>query len=128
MTDCKHMEERLNDHLDGLLDETERQAVDRHLGECSGCRKTMDRMRSLTERSAGLPESLEPERDLWPEIEAGLKAPGKVLRPRFPWLATGTPGAWWWCTPWDPPRRGRCHPQAPATESPRWSRRWPVPR
>jgi hypothetical protein len=35
-----------------------------------------------------------PARDLWPEIEAGLKSPGRVLRPRFPRLATATPGAW----------------------------------
>jgi len=94
MTGCMNMEERLNDYLDGLLDEADRQAVDRHLGDCSGCRETLDALRSLHDRSEALPRSLTPERDLWPEIEAGLKSPGQVLRPRFPWLAAGTPGAW----------------------------------
>ena len=50
MTGCREMEERLNDYLDGLLDEADRQAVDRHVGDCPGCRETLDGLRALHER------------------------------------------------------------------------------
>jgi anti-sigma factor RsiW len=94
MTGCREMEERLNDYLDGLLDQAERRAVDRHLAGCPGCQEALASLRALQAGAGALPRSLEPERDLWREIEAGLKPAGQILRPRFPWLAAGRPGAW----------------------------------
>jgi len=92
MKHCVDYEERLNDHLDGLLAPPEKAGVERHLEGCAGCREFLAAMRSLRERAASLPRGVEPARDLWPEIRKSLPAsPRGALRPLpgFPAWAAG---------------------------------------
>ncbi len=72
MKHCADREERLNDCLDGLLSPPERAELERHLEGCAGCREFLAALRSLRERTASLPRSLEPARDLWPGIRDAL--------------------------------------------------------
>ena len=80
MNTCEAMEGRLNDHLDGLLRTEERLEVERHLESCSGCRDARDELLDLREKAAGLPRSIEPSRDLWPEIRARIPSTEGPLR------------------------------------------------
>jgi len=84
MNTCHEMEERLNDHADGLLSLPGRREVEDHLAVCAGCRETLDHLRRLHEDAAALPHRVEPPRDLWPGIESALKGARNVtrLRPR----------------------------------------------
>jgi len=82
MKECPDFEEKLNDYLDGLLAPAGREEVERHLRECAGCRESLAALKSLGERAASLPRSLEPDRDLWPGIRATLPPRrGGVLAP-----------------------------------------------
>lgn len=62
-------EQRLNDYVDGELTAAEAEEVERLLASSAEARATVEFLRSLRERSARLPASIEPQRDLWPEIE-----------------------------------------------------------
>jgi len=75
-------EARLNDYADGLLADREREEVDRHLAGCPECRDQVRRLQDLLARSATLPASLAPPRDLWPDIAERIRRGGVVLRPR----------------------------------------------
>lgn len=66
------MEPKLHDHLDGLLSGDATAQLDRHLEECGDCRALLESLRRLRTRAEALPRSLEPDRDLWPGIEAAL--------------------------------------------------------
>lgn len=72
----------LDDYVDGLLPEETRAAVEAHLAGCEGCREAVRGLRSLLDGLASLPESVAPERDLWPEV-AGLLDAGKVVAVDF---------------------------------------------
>lgn len=65
-------EERLNDYVDGLLDGSEAAEVERLLAESAEARATVDFLRALRVQAARLPESVQPERDLWPGIRARM--------------------------------------------------------
>jgi len=84
MKHCADYEERLNDYLDNLLAPPERAGVEQHLEGCAGCREALAAMRSLRERTASLPRSVEPARDLWPGIRDSQTwprrpVPGSIL-------------------------------------------------
>ncbi len=72
MSNCERMDEQLNDFVDGLLSGTAAGDVTAHLESCAACRETLGALRSLKEEAAALPDSLQPGRDLWPEIEGKL--------------------------------------------------------
>jgi hypothetical protein len=72
----------LEDFLDGLIDDEASAAVRAHLGECEACAGECEALVSLRARVEALPESIEPPKDLWPEIEARIAAE-KVVRARF---------------------------------------------
>ncbi len=93
MNTCPDMEERLNDHADGLLARPGHREVEAHLAACAGCRKTLEHLRKLHEETAALPRNVEPTRDLWPGIESALQGTSNVtpLRPR----AAPRPGGLW---------------------------------
>jgi anti-sigma factor RsiW len=65
-------DERLNDYVDGLLSAAETAEIEMHLAHSSEARDTVEFLRALRERSAGLPRSMEPERDLWPGIRESM--------------------------------------------------------
>jgi len=61
-------EERLNDYVDGLLSEDEAREVEDYLAGSAEAHQTVESLRLLKARTAELPDSIEPSRDLWPGI------------------------------------------------------------
>jgi hypothetical protein len=76
--------ERIDDYLDGELDPTERAAFEAALRADPSLRDAVDRARALSDALGALPKAIEPERDLWPAIDAATR-PRRV----WPWLAAG---------------------------------------
>ena len=75
MNESKHIDHLLLDYLDGALTPAERQAVEAHLHGCTACRAEKEALASMRIAVDALPKSLDPPRDLWPEIEARLAPP-----------------------------------------------------
>jgi hypothetical protein len=71
--DCRTLESRVGDYLDGTLPDDVVVDVELHLSVCDACRAMADDLRAIVIRSASLPV-LAPSRDLWPDI-AGRIAP-----------------------------------------------------
>jgi predicted anti-sigma-YlaC factor YlaD len=65
---CEHVRERLDDYLDGALDERLFQEVELHLASCAGCREEERGVRAVIALAAALPREKAPSRDLWPGI------------------------------------------------------------
>ena len=72
MKNCPEMEALLNDHVDELLSLPEQQRLNQHLGSCTACGEAVESLKALRERTAELPESVQPPRDLWPAIQAAV--------------------------------------------------------
>jgi len=64
-----HMEAKLDEYVDGALGVAERAAVEAHLVGCAACRETVAQLRALVAGAHGLPQAIEPARDLWAPIE-----------------------------------------------------------
>lgn len=73
----------LHDYFDGELGEVEARAVEEHVAECDGCRAELDSLQALRRDAVSLPRSIQPSRDLWPDIDAALV--GARLRDRSLW-------------------------------------------
>ena len=73
MTDDRHIQDRLDDYLDGTLPEEGRSEIVRHLEVCPLCREEVEKMKSLLEEARDLPDSIMPRRDLWPAINAQIR-------------------------------------------------------
>jgi predicted anti-sigma-YlaC factor YlaD len=71
---CEEVRARLDDSVDGLLDVGERAAVSFHLDACESCRQEERRLRELLARAASLAGEVAPPRDLWPDIERGIRS------------------------------------------------------
>jgi anti-sigma factor RsiW len=69
---CDETLERLDDYVDGVLDEAAFQEVELHLAGCAGCAAEHRMLRELLERAAALPRAIAPPRDLWPGISQRL--------------------------------------------------------
>jgi anti-sigma factor RsiW len=67
------MEMRLDDLVDGLLDEPERRAVQRHLDECATCRAEVEALQALRSAAQQLPRQMQPPRDLWAGIASRIE-------------------------------------------------------
>ncbi len=70
---CDEVRTFLDDYLDRSLGEPEREAVTSHLASCPACAAELEELRTLLADVAALPEAIEPERDLWGEIEPRLR-------------------------------------------------------
>jgi len=68
MTD-PHMDATLNEYVDGTLGVAERAAAEAHLAGCARCREAVAQLRALVAGARGLPQAIEPARDLWASIE-----------------------------------------------------------
>src|SRR6185295_13765117 len=68
MTD-PHMDATLNEYVDGTLGVAECAAVEAHLAGCARCREALAQLRALVAAARGLPQAIEPARDLWASIE-----------------------------------------------------------
>jgi predicted anti-sigma-YlaC factor YlaD len=78
---------RLSEYVDGELAADERLELERHLGGCGECRTIvadLGRLRDLT----GTLTDREPERDLWPAINARIAGAARVLPLRRRWTFT----------------------------------------
>jgi hypothetical protein len=71
----KHDEawEALSDYVDGALPETRMSAIRAHLADCEHCRREEAALRELLSAARELPESVQPQRDLWPGIASRLE-------------------------------------------------------
>ncbi len=64
----------LDDFIDGELPEIEGREVARHIQGCLECDREAESLRTLSHNAASLPRSIQPEKDLWPIIEAEILA------------------------------------------------------
>jgi predicted anti-sigma-YlaC factor YlaD len=82
---CEQAFTRLDEYVDGDLDEAAFQEVELHLAGCAECRQQERELRALIAEAAALPREILPARDLWPELAERLRgAEGARLveRPR----------------------------------------------
>lgn len=91
--DCDQLLSKLDDLVDGALDEADAQTVRTHLESCDRCRNEVDLGVRLREATRALPRSIEPERDLWPEI-AGDIDQRRVIHRFFEQPTAAAPRAW----------------------------------
>lgn len=63
----------LHDLLDGELEPDAAAGAREHVEDCPACRRTLEGLEVLRERARALPREVEPTRDLWAGIEAGLR-------------------------------------------------------
>jgi hypothetical protein len=71
-------EARLNDYLDGLLDDEEARDVEAEMARDPEYRALEQSLRRVVTDAAALPKGVAPARDLWREIEARLGQPGAI--------------------------------------------------
>jgi anti-sigma-K factor RskA len=69
---CPDMDVKLNEYVDGTLEAVERASVEAHLAACAGCREAVAQLRALIAGARGLPQVIEPARDLWTPIETRI--------------------------------------------------------
>jgi hypothetical protein len=67
---CETCISLMDDFVDSALPIDERQGMEDHLQTCRNCREELRSLQSLLDRCTSTGES--PNRDLWPEIEAGI--------------------------------------------------------
>lgn len=79
---CDEVMLLLDDFLDERIDDRETAGVRTHLADCAACSREHDALLLLRDRAEALPRSIEPPRDLWPDIERRINA-DNVVRPRF---------------------------------------------
>ena len=79
---CSEFASRIDGYLDGRLHSEEEEAFRNHLAECRACAGEAEVAQDLRQRAARLPRSLDPPRDLWPEIATRITAE-TVVRGRF---------------------------------------------
>jgi anti-sigma factor RsiW len=72
---CREVDDRLDDYVDGELSEGEYQEVELHIASCAACRENERGLRNLLALAAALPKERRPERDLWPGVAERLTAP-----------------------------------------------------
>ena len=70
---CERFETMIDDYVDGTLAADENEEAQRHLGECAACRGAVCETRELLHRAADLPRSIDPARDLMPEIRRAIE-------------------------------------------------------
>jgi len=84
---CNEARDRMDDYVDGTLDEAAFQEMELHVASCAECRTEERALRALLAHAAALPAERMPSRDLW----AGIAARLDEARPawRRPWALAG---------------------------------------
>jgi hypothetical protein len=85
---CERARVLLDDFIDGTLERPLVERLERHLRDCPGCAREEQALRQVVSATSALPDSIEPARDLWPAIEAGLedrRSEGLPVRTTFGW-------------------------------------------
>ena len=70
---CDEMLSKIDELIDGALDEFEATAARSHLETCPSCRSEFVSVEELMTATRSLPRSTEPERDLWPGIVESIE-------------------------------------------------------
>ena len=70
-------EDELHDAADGTQPSADTSRAARHLMYCARCRTDVERIRELLALAATLPRSVDPPSDLWPDIQARIRAAGR---------------------------------------------------
>lgn len=78
--DHERISARLDDFVDGELSARERRELEAHVEVCAACRADVESRRALRDQAAAVPRSIEPDRDLWPDIRSRLKGQELVQR------------------------------------------------
>ena len=94
MLTCAEARERLDDHVDELLDAAASRELEAHLEGCAACRAELRQLRRLLAEAAALPDEIEPPRELWDGIASRLEPRGRVLpfaRPLRRWAFLAPP-------------------------------------
>jgi hypothetical protein len=73
-------EERLNDWVDGLLDDADARTMAAHVDECPACAKTAADLRALLDLAGRLPASIDPPEGTWDAIAARTVDLGRTRR------------------------------------------------
>src|SRR5712675_2613649 len=71
---CEAFDTALPDYLEGIMDDSRRASVERHLSECVRCTSLLRDIENISKQAAALPDMV-PSRDLWQGIEARIAAP-----------------------------------------------------
>lgn len=79
MTCSKIPTDRLHDFIDKELSNDQTRAIERHLASCEECKRHETELRTLAARLAGLSQTAEPTRDLWPAISTQIAEPDAFL-------------------------------------------------
>jgi len=69
---CDDVRDRLDELREGGLGEPEASRIRGHLASCGSCRAELESSDRLAGLAADLPREIEPDRDLWPAIEARI--------------------------------------------------------
>jgi hypothetical protein len=78
----EHIEfETMNDYVDGRLDESEGEAVERHLRACSACSSEHRTLVAVLGHVTELPRSVLPEVDGWADLKTALEQRKEVVLP-----------------------------------------------
>ncbi len=85
---CVDVLEDLDGSVDRTLSGSRAREVEKHLAHCASCREEERRLRALFARTAALPRSIEPTRDLWDNIAYRLER-------RTERSHTAGPFRWW---------------------------------
>lgn len=89
-------DEQLNDYVDGLLPEEDEAAVEAAMASSAAVRETVDSLRALVAAAADLPASIEPQRDLWPQIRRGMAPAPLSVVDEAAGVAPSREGTSWW--------------------------------
>ncbi len=81
-TSCARARASLDDLVDGILDGERAASVEAHAAGCDSCGRELAGLRELRRRAGQLGRSIDPPRDLWPEIAAAVER-RRVVRERF---------------------------------------------
>jgi hypothetical protein len=88
MNTKSNWDELLNDYVDGVLSEADARQVEEALERDPDLLRAEQELRAIVSEAADLPRSIEPNRDLWPEIQERLTeraahAPEPVPQPEI---------------------------------------------
>jgi len=70
---CEQLSSKLDELIDGSLDDKEATAVRSHLESCPSCRSELEGIQELLTATRSLPRSIEPEHDLWSGIAESIE-------------------------------------------------------
>lgn len=71
---CNACKPLLGEYIDGELSGAEREAVEGHIRRCDACRRQVAFLERLAGTAARLRKDIQPGKDLWPGIEAEIRA------------------------------------------------------